>query len=897
MDSLPLVQDYIDSAERGFVSNLTDAFDTAVAKNIVTLEQSQYDGITTKDSNTLYFTTGVVIVPTGTILAINTSNITNNTGAPFVFSGDQPGSPRTGQPGATISQPYSSNIVINTALYAWENGVVPVIINATGVYPATGVSTVASTFTTSTGQNAVLILKPAEQNASTLNTTFTKTFTLNGGAWPTAPANLVTASYTGSPTVDPVINGDTGTNYSNSTEWNVDFTYSGSDYVMSNKSVTYAPVQGNYDGGTVEATLTADFVDATFSANIVIEDLINTNSGADRNTEYGVSIFPNPINGSYQYDVPVSTTGGTITIPITHSAFLTAGNTQQYQAIGYAGGGGPFFDFTFINPIENYATVASGPGNTASFSQGINTLTIGSGTNTAAFTLSGQVAPKNGTSSISAVNFNWASMAPSEAWVGEVTMTAQYQTISPQGATSQWYSTTSFSGTTNAAPTIAPVSTSEPLGTTINWRYQLSFSGSGSALPSSDQGLTVQTGFTLIASSTAGGTDSGNQFALNTQTSQSTGRNNTTSYVLYNTTTLATHVLSETNASISSSININNGVFIQNPFFVENGISPVAQNSPVNACCDTQRTSDLYYTLGSGSATTLLGATIYSDALALNVLSSGFYQVAGQNAGTNASIHIQYTNGVVTGGKTQCAACITAVRYPIQIPGQGTLSGGSFSNEVDANRSASYVGYQKNAFNVSNIGGATSIFIAWLQKGDGNTDTTRIEVGDGVFQYSDISNPASIGSGVFWASCGSAATNTLNTNPAIGDQNQTFYGNGSGSEFGVAQVTSTSNATYTMVEIARSFSSSQSGSGACGLDTDPTLFILKSGANLNATALQHTDLVFGNQQRTNFLQTNVYWKVSSQTTGGAGGTPAEGRFYNSGNAAYYGMLATGVQPC
>lgn len=137
----------------------------------------------------------------------------------------------------------------------------------------------------------------------------------------------------------------------------------------------------------------------------------------------------------------------------------------------------------------------------------------------------------------------------------------------------------------------------------------------------------------------------------------------------------------------------------------------------------------------------------------------------------------------------------------------------------------------------------------------------------------------------------------MNTNPAIGDQNQTFYGNGSGSEFGVAQVTSTSNATYTMVEIARSFSSSNSASGACGLDTDPTLFILKSGANLNATALQHTDLVFGNQQRTNFLQTNVYWKVSSQTTSGAGGTPAEGRFYNSGNAAYYGVLATGVQPC
>ena len=903
MDSLPLVQDYIDSAERGFVSNLTDVspFDTAVAENIITLEQSQYDGIATKDPNTLYFTTGVVVVPTGTILAINTSNITNNTGVtpiPVTFSGDQPGSTRTGQPGATISPAYSSNIVINTALYAWENGVVPVITNATGVYPATGVSTVASTFTTSTGQNAVLILKPAEQNASTLNTTFTKTFTLNGSAWPTAPANLVTASYTGSPTVDPVINGDTGTNYSNSTEWNVDFTYSGSDYVMSNKSVTYAPVQGNYDGGTVEATLTADFVDATFSANIVIEDLINTNSGADRNTEYGVAIFPNPENGANRYDVPLSTTGGTITVPITHSPFLASGNEQTFQAIGYAGTGGPFFDFTFINPIENYATVTSGPGNTASFSQGVNTLTIGSGTNTAAFTLTGQVAPKNGTSSISDVDFDWAAIVPTGIWVGGITMTAQYRTTF-NNATSGWINTTSFTGTSNGAPQITSVSVNKQLGTTVEWRYQLSFSGSGNALPSSDQGLTVQRAFTLVASSTAGGTDSGNQFALSTQTSQSTGRNNTTGYVFYNTTTLATHILSETNTSVSSTININNGIVIQNPFFVQNGISPVAQNSPVNACCDTQRTSDLYYTLGSGSATTLEEATIYSDALALNVLSSGFYQVAGENAGTNASIHIQYTNGVVTGGKTQCAACITAVRYPIQIPAQGPVGGatsGSFYNEVDANRSASFVGYQKNAFNVSNIA-STNIFTAWLQKGDGNTDITRIEVGDGVFKYSDTSNGANLAAGSWWASCGAADTNTLNDNPAIGDQNQAFFCSGSGSEFAIAQVTSVSNATYTMVEIAKSFSGNSTAPGACSLDLDPPLFILKNGRNFNAFALQNQDFVFGNQTRTNLLPTNKYYKVSSQTTQGIGGAPVVGRFYLSSNAAFYGVLATSIQPC
>ena len=672
MDSLPLVKEYIDSSERGFVSNLTDTFDTAVAKNIITLEQSQYNGLATKDPNTLYFTTSVVVVPTETRLAIDVSDtyITNNTGVtpiPVTFNGDQPysgtGSTRTGQPGATISPAYSSNIAINETLYAWENGVVPSIIDATGVYPATGVSTVTSIFTTSP-QKAVLILKQADPGFSTLNTAFTKTFTLDGITWPAPPSNLITATYNGSPAPNPTITGAAGTNYDNSTEWNVNFTYSGTDYVMSNKTITYDPVQGNYDGDTVNVALTADFVTATASGtpSIVIQDLINTNSGADRNLEYGVAVYPNPETGSGRYDVPLSTTGETITILITHPAFLEVGSTQTYFAVGVAGTNDQglnsgFPDFTFVNPTRNYATVTQGPGNTANFNPttAVNTLTIGSGTNTAAFTLNGQVQPINGSSSISAVNFDWAAIAPTGAWNGEVIMTAQYQTVI-DNATSQWYSTTPFSGTYATAPAPTSISINLPIGATVRWRYQLSFSGG------STNGLTVQSGFNLIASSTAGGTDTGSQTALNTQTNQSTGANNTGGFVNYITTTLATHIIDETNRAVSSAINITNGVLIQNLLFVQNGRS-VAQSSAVDACCAVEKTVDLYHQ--GGNATTLDGATVYNDALGLSPTPAGFYQVLDVGAAGNASITIG-NNGVVSDpGKVTCASCITTYSVTI----------------------------------------------------------------------------------------------------------------------------------------------------------------------------------------------------------------------------------------
>ena len=92
--------------------------------------------------------------------------------------------------------------------------------------------------------------------------------------------------------------------------------------------------------------------------------------------------------------------------------------------------------------------------------------------------------------------------------------------------------------------------------------------------------------------------------------------------------------------------------------------------------------SDLYYYLGSGSATSLLGATLYNDALGLNVLPSNFYKVAG--GATNSSINIAGSSGVVTTGKTACAACGPVARDPALIYKNGPSPNGSWSSSAAA---------------------------------------------------------------------------------------------------------------------------------------------------------------------------------------------------------------------
>ena len=722
MTSVPLVKKYVDDIQDGNVSNLTDTFATAVAKNVITLTQTEYNNLAPNyDANTLYLTTSAVIAPTETRLNIDTSNIINNTGVtpiPISFGGDQPysgtGSTRTGQPGASISPAYNSTLVFDSNLYAWENGVVPTITNATGVYPATGFSTVVTTLSAGT-----LILKPTPQNKSTLNTSFVTNFTLDGNPWSTAPSNLVNVTYTQSPTVNPEITGDDGASYNVENEWNVDFTYTGTDYTMSNKQVVYSPTTGTYDDTTVNATLTADFSTAQFSANIVIDDQINSNNGADRNTKYEIAIYPNPQDGGHRYLIPTTPAGGILTIPITHPPYLANGNTQAFQVESNTNPGGPYADYTFSNPITPYGPIAAGPGNTATFSlPGINELTIGSGTNTASFVASGTVIDKNGTSTFSLpLSSVWNSMKPSGSWVGSVTFRAFYR-VKPPGSSSTFGGWTkggqSSIGTSTTIPPDYLASVEVPINSTVEWDLRIQFSGTGAG-GVREYGLTTQNAFVVTANSPLGEVPlSRTETALNSNNSP-TGVNLTADYVNYYTGTLASHLLTDGNNNITANATIDTGNFIQNLSYIQNGISP-GQTTAVDACCDVTRQSDLYYKSGpdlvNGKAPYYVGATMYQDELGLTVLQPNFYQVAGVG-NANASVEIG-SNGVVAVASSTCASCVQAL--PIPISYQSSTEPGVNCSVLDNNPK-------------------------YLVKASGGSYPTSVEPFDVIYQDSALTNP------------------------------------------------------------------------------------------------------------------------------------------------------------
>ena len=722
MTSVPLVKKYVDDIQDGNISNLTDTFATAVAKNVITLTQTEYNNLAPNyDANTLYLTTNTVIAPTETRLNIDTSNVTNNTGVtpiPISFSGDQPysgtGSTRTGQPGASISPAYNSTLVFDSNLYAWENGVVPTVTNATGVYPATGFSTVVTTLSAGT-----LILKPTPQNKSTLNTSFVTNFTLDGNPWSTAPSNLVNVTYTQSPTVNPEITGDDGASYNVENTWNVDFTYTGTDYTMSNKQVVYSPTTGVYDDTTVNATLTADFSTAQFSANIVIDDQINSNNGADRNTKYEINIFPNPQDGGFKYVVPTTPAGGILTIPITHQPYLANGSTTSYQVESNNHSGAQYSDYTFTNPISDYGPIAAGPGNTATFSlPGINALTIGSGTNTASFVASGTVIDKNGTSTFSLpLSSVWNSMKPSGSWVGSVTFRGFYR-VKPPGSSSTfggWFeSGTPSEGTSSQTPPDFLSSVEVPINSTVEWRLRIQFSGV-SAAGNREYGLTTQNAFVVTANSPLGEVPlSRTQTALNSNNS-STGVNLNTDYVDYYTDVLASHLLTDGNNNITANVTIDTGNFIQNLSYIQTGISP-GQTTATDACCDVTRQSDLYYQRGpdpvNGAAPYYVGATMYQDELGLTVLQPNFYQVAGLG-NANASVEIG-ANGVVAVASSTCATCAQAVAIPTsyQSPTEPEVN----CNVLDNNPK-------------------------YLVKASGGVYTTSVEQFDVLYQDAALTNP------------------------------------------------------------------------------------------------------------------------------------------------------------
>lgn len=908
LSALTLVQTTITADNVGNIRNDTDTFATALASNVITLEQGEYDALATTDPNTLYFTTATAVTATTTTLAIDVSNITNNTGVaalPITFGGDQPGLGKSGQPGATVTPPYNSTVIIDPTLYQWNGGAASVITNATGVFPATG-----NTILTSTASAAILELLQVVQNTSTLNAAFTRTFTLDGAAWASPPAGVITATYTGSPAALVQITGDTGTNYDQATEFNVDFTKPAAQpYVMSNKTITYNPVQGNYDGGTTTVTLTADFVTATVAnPEVFIQDDINSNNGADRTVEYPMNVWPNPQTGNpaIPYTVPVTQTGQNIVIPITHAPFLTVGTTTRFEIGANIGGGGPFFPYQYQNtaglPASQFnpgaAVVSVGPGNTGSavsptVGGGRIDLTIAAtGNNRASFKTEGQIELKNGTSTITGFNSNWSGIAPSTAWVGQLRIDIQHRITAPGGTPGSFISLgspTSTGGVYNATnpfnspPVIALPTIPVPLNSTIEWRVVLVI----------NTGMTVSSPFVVNSVSSATGSDSGNQTAVN-NLGNSTAVNNNPGDMSFATPILSTQVITAADSSQTSAITVAaSGSFIQNLIQVPASISS-GDSTPQEVCCNQLLQNTLFYKPANPVTTDLNGIVAYQDALGSTFLPSNFYRVL--VGGVSSFISVTTLGRVQTAAQA-CSLITcpsTATRIAIRIVRQGSAANGNYTTQAQADRAASFGGYQKNAYNLDTLGNL-NLQTVFMQKGAVNTNLTTIEVGDGIFKFQNVSDDTSVDGnvGTFMASMG--APSAAGNEPLA--QNSSFRTSGSGAEFGINQVSQATTATYPMFQLTRSNSSSPQASTACTLPINGVLFILKNGSNTDLAAIQNFDFAFGDAGRTVVLQPGRNFRVSARNTPGAGGTATAGTFFTSGNVNIPSISVSNCNPC
>jgi hypothetical protein len=127
VSALTLVKDYIDAGDVGDIRNDTDTFtDVANVNHVVSLSDTEYAGLASKDANTLYIVTTPAVEYTTTLAFTN-----NISGTEYTITGDQAGTTKTGASGASYA--YNSNVVPNEGYY-FSSG--PSITNASGIFTA-----------------------------------------------------------------------------------------------------------------------------------------------------------------------------------------------------------------------------------------------------------------------------------------------------------------------------------------------------------------------------------------------------------------------------------------------------------------------------------------------------------------------------------------------------------------------------------------------------------------------------------------------------------------------------------------------------------------------------------------------------------------------------------------
>ena len=222
------------------VKHNTDTYTSvATATNIITLTDAEYLGLTTKDANTLYFTTGTAATQYTKTLAIQ-NNITGGTaGVEYSIGGDQVGATRTGPENSAYS--FSTTVSPNSG-YQFTSG--PTVNNASGTLDST------STVTTTLSGNVQAI--PAGTGSATV--TINNNLTNNDGAG-SSGGGVYTISAT-----NTTLSGTAPFSFT-STSFGVSVTLNGdaNTWELLNPNVAYSQSSGTASSGqniSVTATVT-----------------------------------------------------------------------------------------------------------------------------------------------------------------------------------------------------------------------------------------------------------------------------------------------------------------------------------------------------------------------------------------------------------------------------------------------------------------------------------------------------------------------------------------------------------------------------------------------------------------------------------------------------------------
>lgn len=402
ISAITAVKTYVDAADGKAVQNDTDTYTSVpTATKVITLTDTEYINLATKDASTLYLTTSTAPT-TGTVqFTIDQTGIT--TGGTCGFTINTTCSPAFTDSTNLTNVAIGTNYTLTSTITPTGSGCV-----FTGTNPQVITGTVAAgTATVTQSLTGSVAVPPPSTGYATLSSVSNQI-----GGLPQGSAYNITQNTSQQ-------SGTLGASFTSSTLWNVTATipanqqdeyYFGTNQASPSYSIaaTYSPSTSTYKSGPPGQNVSATLPPGPLSRKnyLMTYDIINNIAGGTLGTEYDIQL-----SGSYS---------NLITSP------PTSGGTSV---------------FSFGSNQSVTATVVPRSGFSANITGTSGTVTIGSGSNVANITLTGAITSNTGTVTLNPATENITGPA-----AGYNTFYYS-QLLNPNGAVTSYTPGTPISGT------------------------------------------------------------------------------------------------------------------------------------------------------------------------------------------------------------------------------------------------------------------------------------------------------------------------------------------------------------------------------------------------------------------------------------------------------------------